>query len=151
MSWDVIIVGSGAAGSVIARRLVETTQARVLLLEAGGPDVHEAIHDPARSHELWHVEEDWDYSTVPQRGAAGRRLHLPRGRVLGGSTSTNGMIYIRGWRGDYDYWAYVGNAGWSYEAVCRCSNAGRTSTAALRSTAAPGDRCECSRGMSPIL
>ena len=117
MSWDVIIVGSGAAGSVIARRLVETTQARVLLLEAGGPDVHEAIHDPARSHELWHVEEDWDYSTVPQRGAAGRRLHLPRGRVLGGSTSTNGMIYIRGWRGDYDYWAYVGNAGWSYEAV----------------------------------
>jgi choline dehydrogenase len=117
VSWDVIIVGSGAAGSVIARRLVETTDASVLVIEAGGPDVQEAIHDPARSHELWHVEEDWDYSTVPQRGAAGRRLHLPRGRVLGGSTSTNGMIYIRGWRGDYDYWAYIGNAGWSYEAV----------------------------------
>jgi len=117
MSWDVIIVGSGAAGSVIARRLVETTDARVLLIEAGGPDVHEAIHDPARSHELWHVEEDWDYFTVPQRGAAGRRLHLPRGRVLGGCTSTNGMIYIRGWHGDYDYWAYLGNAGWSYDEV----------------------------------
>jgi choline dehydrogenase len=117
MSWDVIIIGSGAAGSVIARRLVDSTDASVLVIEAGGRDLHEAIHDPARSHELWHVEEDWDYFTVPQRGAVGRRLHLPRGRVLGGCTSTNGMIYIRGWRGDYDYWAYVGNAGWSYETV----------------------------------
>lgn len=117
MTWDVIIIGSGAAGSVIARRLIETTRARVLVIEAGGPDDHEAIHDPARSHELWHAGEDWDYFTVPQPGAAGRRVHLPRGRVLGGSTSTNGMIYIRGWRGDYDYWAYLGNPGWSYEDV----------------------------------
>lgn len=117
MSPDVIIVGSGAGGSVIARRLIDTTSARVLLIEAGGPDAHEAIHDPGRSHELWHVEEDWDYLTVPQRAAAGRRLHVPRGRVLGGCTSTNGMIYIRGWRGDYDHWAYLGNPGWAYDDV----------------------------------
>jgi choline dehydrogenase len=117
MSHDVIIVGSGAAGSVIARRLIDQTDSRVLLLEAGGEAENAAVHDPARSHELWHAEEDWDYLTVPQHSAGGRRWHLPRGKVIGGSTSTNGMIYIRGWHGDFDYWAYLGNAGWTYQDV----------------------------------
>ena len=67
--------------------------------------------------DLWDGPEDWGYRTVPQAACAGRRLHLPRGRVLGGSSALNGMIYIRGHRSDYDTWAYLGNAGWGYEDV----------------------------------
>jgi choline dehydrogenase len=113
---DVAVVGSGSAGAVIARRLVDAG-VRVVLLEAGAADENPAIHDPARVWELWDGPEDWGYRTVPQASCAGRRLHLPRGRVLGGSSTLNGMIYIRGHRSDYDTWAYLGNAGWSYEDV----------------------------------
>lgn len=113
---DVAVVGSGSAGAVVARRLVDAG-ARVILLEAGGPDENPAIHDPARVWDLWDGPEDWGYRTVPQAGCAGRRLHLPRGRVLGGSSALNGMIYIRGHRSDYDTWAYLGNAGWGYDDV----------------------------------
>ena len=67
--------------------------------------------------ELWDGPEDWGYRTVPQAACAGRSLHLPRGRVLGGSSALNGMIYIRGHRSDYDTWAYLGNGGWGYEDV----------------------------------
>ncbi len=90
---------------------------RVLLLEAGGPDTNPAIHDPQRVHELWLAAEDWAYHTVPQANAANRRLHLPRGRVLGGSSALNGMIWVRGAPADYDNWAYLGNAGWAWEDV----------------------------------
>ena len=89
----------------------------VLLLEAGGPDTNPAIHDPQRVHELWLAAEDWAYHTVPQAHAANRRLHLPRGRVLGGSSALNGMIWVRGAPADYDNWAYLGNAGWAWEDV----------------------------------
>lgn len=116
LSADVVVVGSGSAGAVVARRLVDAG-VRVLLLEAGGSDANPAIHDPARVWELWDSPDDWGYRTAPQAHAAGRQVHWPRGRVLGGSSSLNGMIYIRGWRGDYDHWAYLGNAGWSYEDV----------------------------------
>jgi choline dehydrogenase len=116
VAYDVVIVGSGSAGSVIARRLVDAG-VRVCLVEAGGQDDNPAIHDPTRVMELQGSSDDWDYVTVPQKGCGGRELHIPRGRVLGGSSAMNGMIYIRGHRSDYDYWAYLGNAGWAYEDV----------------------------------
>jgi len=114
--YDVVVVGSGSGGSVVARRLVDAG-ADVLLLEAGGPDENPAIHDPSRLFELWEGAEDWNYRTVPQAACAGRELSWPRGRVLGGSSALNGMIYVRGDRSDYDTWAYLGNAGWSYDDV----------------------------------
>src|SRR5450432_4250382 len=94
---DVVIVGSGSAGAVIARRLVDAG-AKVVLLEAGGPDVNPAIHDPSRVFELWDTEQDWGYRTVPQAACADRVLQWPRGKVLGGSSALNGMIYARGHR-----------------------------------------------------
>jgi choline dehydrogenase len=102
---------------VVARRLIDRGDVKVLLLEAGGPDDNPAIHDPGRFHELWLVEEDWAYYTVPQPHAAGRELHWPRGRVLGGSSSLNGLIHVRGARADFDHWAYQGNDGWGWDDV----------------------------------
>ena len=115
-SYDVIVVGAGSAGTVVTRRLVDAG-ARVLLLEAGGADENPAIHDPARVWDLWGSPDDWAYRTVPQAGCAGRVLDIPRGKVLGGSSSLNGMIYIRGHRSDFDHWAYLGNPGWAYADV----------------------------------
>lgn len=113
---DVIVIGSGSGGAVVTRRLVDAG-ASVALLEAGGMDSNPAVHDPRRSHELWHATEDWDYRTVPQAHANGRQIHWPRGRVLGGSSSLNGMIYTRGAPADFDAWAYMGNDGWAWDDV----------------------------------
>jgi choline dehydrogenase-like flavoprotein len=115
-AYDAIVVGSGSGGSVVARRLVDAGVS-VLLLEAGGPDDNPAIHDPARLFELWDSPEDWGYRTTPQAAGADRCRHWPRGKVLGGSSALNGMIYIRGHRSDYDTWAYLGNQGWGYDDV----------------------------------
>lgn len=101
---------------MIVRRLVDAGR-RVLLLEAGGPDTSPAIKDPARLGEIWHSADDWDYFTVPQEHAADRRLHLPRGRVLGGSHSLNAMIYVRCAPQDYDHWESLGNPGWGWDDV----------------------------------
>ena len=113
---DVIVVGSGSGGAVVARRLVDAG-ADVIIVEAGAPDDNPAIHDPPRLFELWDSEQDWGYRTAPQAACAGRELHWPRGKVLGGSSALNGMIYARGHRSDYDAWAYLGNDGWGYDDV----------------------------------
>jgi choline dehydrogenase len=114
--FDYVVVGSGSAGSVIARRVVDAG-ATVCLLEAGGDDTNPAIHDPCRVMELQTSPDDWDYVTVSQRGCGDREMHVPRGKVLGGSSAINGMIYVRGHRLDYDTWAYAGCHGWRYEDV----------------------------------
>ncbi|MCW3006394.1 MAG: FAD-dependent oxidoreductase [Solirubrobacterales bacterium] len=115
-SFDVVVVGSGSAGAVIARRLVEA-DLQVLLLEAGATDSNPDIHEPSALFALWDGPEDWGYRTTAQAGCAGRELHWPRGRVLGGSSALNGMIYVRGNRADYDGWAAAGNPGWTYDEV----------------------------------
>jgi len=111
-----IVIGTGTAGSVIARRLCDAGII-VQVLEAGGQDTNPAIHDPSRMGEIWHSLDDWDYYTTPQANAAGRRLHLPRGKVLGGSHALNAMIWVRGAPADYDGWAAQGAEGWSWRDV----------------------------------
>jgi choline dehydrogenase len=114
--FDHIVVGAGSAGCVIARRLVDAGR-RVALVEAGGPDYNPAIHQPNRSWELWNSPEDWAYNTEPQEHSLKTPLFWPRGKVLGGSSALNGMIYIRGAKADFDAWAYNGAPGWSYADV----------------------------------
>ena len=116
-TYDYIIIGAGSAGCVLANRLTENG-ASVLLIEAGGPDASEMISTPMRLIELWGTEYDWGYETVPQEHAANRQLYWPRGKTLGGSSSLNGMIYVRGNASDYDAWANdFGCEGWDYAAV----------------------------------
>jgi choline dehydrogenase len=113
--YDYIIVGVGSAGCVLASRLSENPDARVLLLEAGPPDVADEIHIPAAVNLLFKSAYDWDYRTTSQDRAGGRAVYWPRGKVLGGSSSINAMIYIRGSRLDYDTWRDdYGCEGWGF-------------------------------------
>jgi choline dehydrogenase len=113
--YDYVIIGAGSAGCVLAARLSEDPSARVLLLEAGPPDDADEIHIPAAVNLLWKTQYDWDYTTVPQDRAGGRGIYWPRGKTLGGSSSINAMIYIRGNRYDYDTWRdEYGCSGWGY-------------------------------------
>ncbi|MFF8375827.1 GMC family oxidoreductase [Streptomyces sp. NPDC015661] len=115
--YDYVIVGAGSAGCVLAARLSEDPDVRVALIEAGGPDTAQEIHIPAAFPQLFKSGLDWDLDTEPEPGIGGRRAYLPRGKVFGGCSSINAMIYIRGSRADYDGWAAAGATGWSYDEV----------------------------------
>ena len=117
MSYDYIVVGAGAAGCVVANRLSADPSTTVLLLEAGGRDLNPLIHIPIGFTKLTTPDVNWGYSTVPQPEMNDRDMWYPQGRTLGGSTSINAMIYIRGHRADYDDWAALGNEGWGYGGV----------------------------------
>ncbi|HSN21597.1 MAG TPA: choline dehydrogenase [Usitatibacter sp.] len=114
---DYIVIGAGSAGCVLASRLTEDRDCKVLLLEAGGAGDSMEVRVPAAFPKLFRGACDWAYQTEPQPQLAGRRLYWPRGKMLGGSSAMNAMIYIRGHRADYDRWRDLGNPGWGYADV----------------------------------
>lgn len=116
--FDYVIIGGGSGGCVVASRLSEDPRVSVCLLEAGGPDSSVFVHAPMGAAAMLPIPfNNWAFKTVPQKGLNGRCGYQPRGKVLGGSSSTNAMLYVRGNRWDYDRWAALGNAGWSYDEV----------------------------------
>ena len=116
--YDYIVVGAGSAGCVLANRLTEDPKTSVLLLEAGGKDSNMWIHIPAGFTKTMSMPSvNWLFDSEPEPSSGNRPIPIPRGRVLGGSSSINGMLYVRGHRLDYDGWAQQGNRGWSYDDV----------------------------------
>jgi choline dehydrogenase len=115
--YDYIVIGAGSAGCALASRLTERSDINVLLMEAGPADRKREIHIPAAFSKLFQTDVDWNYSTEPQEHLNRRRLYWPRGKMLGGSSSMNAMVYMRGARADYDAWRDLGNPGWGFDDV----------------------------------
>src|SRR5499426_3515186 len=117
-SFDYIVVGAGSAGCVLANRLTASGRHRVLLLEAGGHDRHIWIHIPLGYGKLFtNRKVNWLYTSEPEPELNNRSVIQPRGKVLGGSSSINGLLYLRGQPADFDHWRQLGNAGWSFDDV----------------------------------
>jgi len=141
MKFDYIVIGAGSAGCAVAARLSEDADKKVLVLEAGGPDTKDEIHIPPAWPALWETEVDWNYTTTPQPGNKGAIHQWPRGKVLGGSSSINAMVFLRGHRNDFDGWEQGGAAGWGYEGVLpyfkRMETAAEGRDPAYRGTSGP--------------
>ena len=117
-SFDYIIIGAGSAGCVLANRLTENSKNTVLILEAGGKDTYPWIHIPVGYYKTMHnPKTDWCFKTQQDETMNNRSINYPRGKVLGGSSSINGLLYIRGQKEDYNHWRQLGNAGWSWDDV----------------------------------
>jgi len=116
-SYDFVVVGAGSAGCVLANRLSEDPGTRVLLIEAGGNDRSLAVKIPAAFANQFHTKRDWDFATEPEPFCDGRSLYIPRGKGLGGSSSMNAMLYVRGRPLDYDLWERDGATGWGWQDV----------------------------------
>jgi len=114
---DYVVVGAGSAGAALAARLTEDPTVSVLLLEAGGPDKAMELHVPAAFSKLFRGAYDWNYDTVPQPELEGRTVYWPRGKTLGGSSSLNAMMWVRGFAADYDEWADAAGQAWSWDAL----------------------------------
>ena len=115
-TYDFIVTGAGSAGCVLAARLTESGRYRVLLLEAGGNDNKFWIHVPMGYAKTFvDPKVNWKFESEPEEELNGRTMYQPRGKVLGGTSSINGMIYMRGNAADYDQWRQLGNEGWDYE------------------------------------
>ncbi|GAA1935415.1 GMC family oxidoreductase N-terminal domain-containing protein [Brevibacterium antiquum] len=115
--FDYIIVGAGSAGAVVASRLSEDPNTSVLLLEAGGPDTDSKISIPAAFSQLFKSQVDWNYETIPQPGLDGRTVYWPRGKVLGGSSSLNAMMWVPGFAADYENWAKSAGSTWGWQSL----------------------------------
>lgn len=150
--FDVVVVGAGTAGCVLANRLSADPALSVVVLEAGGSDDDPRVSTPATSSALFGSDLDWDYRTEPSAAVRDRELSWPRGKVLGGSSSINGMVHLRGNRVDYDGWAAAGNRGWGYDDVLPCfrrSEDHELGPSALHGAGGP-QRVESLRSVHPI-
>ena len=117
ITYDFIVVGAGSAGAAVAHRLSADPRHRVLLLEAGPADYPWTRIPVGYARMITNPAVNWLYSSEPEAGTNGRRLPVPRGRLLGGSSSINGLAFVRGQAQDFDTWAQMGNRGWSYQEV----------------------------------
>src|SRR5262245_5248707 len=141
-SYDYIIVGAGSAGCAVAARLSEDAACRVLLVEAGGADISRpALQIPVLWPSIFGTDVDWAYRTTPQARASGRIIDWPRGKVIGGSSSINAMIWVWGHPADFDHWAKAGNHGWDYARLKplfqRIETCARTTAKGPRGTSGP--------------
>ena len=117
MAYDYIIIGAGSAGCVLANRLSANPKNSVLVLEAGGSDNNFNIHIPGAYTKIHKSKQDWGFFTEEQVHVNNRKIYLPRGKTLGGSSSTNAMAYVRGNRADFDRWAELGNKHWDFNSI----------------------------------